>query len=615
MKQKATGMKAQGEIRQSQMLTTYGPGAMVDLPEYSVIVSGLEHWHGDKKRIHEPRLQARVAELLDRPEVDLYAPPIDEEEVGSPAIGVLGFRFPAWFVAQVEQTWESKTGKIYRTRPLVSWRNLDRGRYVGEARKRHSVVPVRFIQACPNGHISDINWPGFVHEFEGQCRGRLWLDEGGSGGDLSEIFIRCEACEARRPLSLAKLPQSKVLGRCQGERPWLGPVAAEECVKPDGEGPEFNRLLTRSASNAHFSQVLSVISIPEKDRKLDEQISAVWDDYLQYCEDARDVGRERRKDKVASALDGFSDAEVWARVAQRKSPKPPERKTIKQAEIERFLGEPSDLGDDQPEGDFLARPAPLKDLSPELAERLDRLVLVPRLKEVAALVGFTRFAPVMPDIDGELDLSVQRAALSLDDSWVPAVVNRGEGVFLSFKERSIREWLGRDEVGRREDELKEAFDEWATRKGLQGAIFPGAAYVMLHSLAHLLITAVALECGYGASSIRERIYAGQSGYGILLFTGSPGSEGTLGGLVDVGKDIGRHLRAALEIGRLCSNDPVCAQHPPRDVHEERYLHGAACHGCVLIAEPSCERRNEFLDRALVVPTVVDPNYAYFPGPV
>ena len=136
---------------------------------------------------------------------------------------------------------------------------------------------------------------------------------------------------------------------------------------------------------------------------------------------------------------------------------------------------------------------------------------------------------------------------------------------------------------------------------------------MLHSLSHLLITAVALECGYSASAIRERVFAGEYGYGILLYTGAGGSEGTLGGLVDVGRDIESHLHRALELGRLCSNDPICAQHDPANPHEERFLHGSACHGCILIAETSCERRNESLDRALVLPTVSTPDAAFFDG--
>ncbi len=133
----------------------------------------------------------------------------------------------------------------------------------------------------------------------------------------------------------------------------------------------------------------------------------------------------------------------------------------------------------------------------------------------------------------------------------------------------------------------------------------------VHSLSHLLITAVSLECGYAATSIRERIYATDGRYGILLYTGTTDAEGTLGGLVQVGRRIDEHVAHALELGRLCSNDPICAQHDPAGRHEERYLHGAACHGCLLIAETSCERRNEMLDRALVVETVDGEGEAFF----
>jgi hypothetical protein len=126
---------------------------------------------------------------------------------------------------------------------------------------------------------------------------------------------------------------------------------------------------------------------------------------------------------------------------------------------------------------------------------------------------------------------------------------------------------------------------------------------MLHSLSHLLLTSLSLECGYPASSLRERVYAGEAGYGILIFTASPDADGTLGGLVEAGRQLRRHLRAALDLGQLCSHDPVCAQHNPANLNEHRFLQGAACHGCLLISETSCEQHNDFLDRALVVPTV------------
>ena len=218
----------------------------------------------------------------------------------------------------------------------------------------------------------------------------------------------------------------------------------------------------------------------------------------------------------------------------------------------------------------------------------------------------------MSDVNGELALDVQRAALARDLSWVPAIENRGEGIFVALKPQAVDRWLGRPTVKVRGGRLMAGFRAWAKAHAGASATFPGLPYVMLHTLSHLLITAVALECGYSASSIRERIYVVNGGYGVLLYTASPDAEGTLGGLVEAADRIDRHLQHALDLGRLCANDPVCAHHAADSVEEERFLLGAACHGCVLLAENSCERRNDFLDRALVVPTVDDSDAAFFP---
>ena len=136
---------------------------------------------------------------------------------------------------------------------------------------------------------------------------------------------------------------------------------------------------------------------------------------------------------------------------------------------------------------------------------------------------------------------------------------------------------------------------------------------MLHTLSHLLLQSLSTHCGYPAASIRERIYVDARGerYGLLLYTASPDAEGTLGGLVQQARDIEIHLERALEAAELCSNDPVCAQHRPSVSVEDRLLHGAACHGCTLIAETSCEMWNDYLDRALVVPTLDVPDAAFF----
>ncbi len=588
-----------GSIRQSQLITTYGPGAMVDLPHHSVIVSGLEEWSfGDARQpIFEDRLVSKLEALLEVKGLSLFAPPTEPKDPHAAPTGITGWQFPEWFVAQYEE-WRGS----YPARPLVHRRGLVNERYVAPDRKRLPVVPVRFVQGCVNGHISDIDWYRFVHESSQEpCRRPLWMQERGTSGDLADVFVACE-CGKVRSMGVAAVRGADTLGFCRGLRPWLGPVASERCGGEEGK-PQPNRLLLRSASDAYFSQVLRVISIPDRDAELKMAVDKVWEDFLQYVEGLDDLKRERKKAKVFGALEGHPDVGVLAEIERRKGGSAASPKSIKQVEIETLLASGDQIGEDAPEGaDFYARRLPVGNAG--VLKAVERVVLLDRLREVMALVGFTRFEAAAPDIDGELSLEVRRAPLARELSWLPAVENRGEGFFIAFRPEAIEDWQQRPAVRRHGERLLAGFEVWQQRHTLgQKLAFPGLPYILLHSLSHLLLTAVSLECGYSASSIRERIYAGDSGYGILLYTGSADAEGTLGGLVEAGRRLERHLRSALDLGRLCSNDPVCAQHQPDNVQEERFLHGAACHGCLLITEPSCERRNQFLDRALVVPTV------------
>jgi len=601
MKPKANA-RPHGELRQSQVVTTFGPGAMLDLPNHAILVGGLEMW-GDPVQqrftpIHEERLLDRVRKALGRADAAMFAPPTESPD-GEGQRGITGWLFPEWFVSQHEEV--SRDG--VRARRLVHRRELVKGKYFAPDKQSHRVVPIRFVQACVNGHIDDVDWHGFAHEFKDDCKRKLWLDERGTSGDLADIFLRCECGRAPRSLAQA-LPHgdaSAPLGFCRGRRPWLGAHSAEKCGGDEGKA-QPNRLLVRSASNAYFPQVLSVIHIPPSDAKLKEAVDKVWEDFLLYVEDASDLKKERRKAKVAVALEGFDDEAVLDEIQRRKSGAAPPDKSLKQAEIETLLRQQESVGEDVPEGDFYATALPLPE-GTRAMRKVQRIVLVHRLREVTAQIGFTRFEAALTDINGELALDVRRASLAREVSWVPAMENRGEGVLLTLDPAALDAWAARPAVKQRVRALRDGFDAWSAAHPKVKMLFPGPQYILLHSLSHLLITAASLACGYSASSIRERIYVTPPGSGILLYTGTPDAEGTLGGLVEIGRNLGDHLRAALEYGRLCSNDPVCAQHRPNDRHEERFLHGAACHGCLLIAEPSCERRNEYLDRALVVPTV------------
>jgi hypothetical protein len=179
---------------------------------------------------------------------------------------------------------------------------------------------------------------------------------------------------------------------------------------------------------------------------------------------------------------------------------------------------------------------------------------------------------------------------------LPAIEQFGEGIFIHFDETAIAEWLGRDGLKRRHDTLVRGYGHWSGRFTGKAPNYPGTAYVLLHSLSHALMSEIALDCGYPASSLKERVYAlssaagGQSRFGILIYTATAGAQGTLGGLVGTVPRFAHTVRSALDRAAICSNDPVCADHEPDDRSGDRATHGAACHGCLLIAETSCEMR-------------------------
>lgn len=616
--------KPHGHLRLSQVVTTFGPGALMDLPRHGVIIGGLELWGDpvkhDFRRVSEPRLARKVAEIFGRA-VELYAPP---EEVGDGQHAMRGIRavqFPEWFVTtKWEEPEAAKRG--VRARPIVRWRTLQKGRYQPETDERgaklQEVTPIRFVQACPLGHISDVDWNGFVHSGRDCREPRLWLDEEGTVGDLSDIWVRCAGCGLRRQLITATMnvEQLRPLGVCHGNRPWLGPgrETRQECVNPDAvpARPYANRLLVRSASNAWFPTIVSVITIPEADAALRQAVEEQWG-MLQVAKERSFFNMLWLAPPIQAALGHFGADAVWAEVERRHSGAVEGTKKIKQAELETLLAAREEVGDDRPGGEFFARRMTLPKGRSGPMEAVERVVLLHRLREVLSLVGFSRFEPVQTDIDGELELGVKRAALALDPRWMPTIENRGEGLFVSFDPSRLDAWSKRPEVRARENQLRHGYLFWCEEHQEAELNFPGMPYLLLHSLSHLLITAVALECGYSTTSIRERIYVGEVGCGILLYTGTFDAEGTLGGLVEAARRLPVHLRNALDLARLCSNDPVCAQHRPDHAHERRHLHGAACHGCLLIGETCCERRNEFLDRALVVETVESHGAAFFKG--
>jgi len=601
--------KAHGQIRQSQAITTWGPGALLDLPKHSVIVGGLESWPkpNDLDEVVEPRLSRRLERMTGVRTPRLFAPPPDTTAPGEPERGIGVYLFPQWFIVQEDVRGEGAE----RSRRLVNRKHLDENGRLRDTDARGrprtlTVIPIRFVRACRHGHVDDIDWYGFVHGEESTCRGQLWLDELGASGDLSDLIVRCE-CGRKRPMHEATIIEENPLGPCTGARPWLGPHAKERCR-------ERSRLLTRTATNAYFPKIVNVLSLPDRGTKAQSVVDELWD-HLQVADSLEQLEVVKKHPRIATALADLDDTEVLEAIRTKKAgggQEPP----VKQAELDALLAAPEGFGDDVPiDEDFHARRLPENAWRrSSKSDGIECVIQLHRLREVMALTGFTRFEAIMPDIQGEYESDVHCAQLAEETKWFPAVENRGEGVFVQLRASAVKSWLERGGVEQRLEQLNAGHERWLKEQRIK-RLFPGGPYIMMHTLSHLLIQSLAMRCGYPASSIRERIYADTEGerYGLMLYTRSPDAEGTLGGLVAEGRHIEDHLLNALRACALCSNDPICAQHTPSESMEKRWLHGAACHGCALVAETSCEMRNEYLDRALVVPILGVPDAAFFGG--
>lgn len=613
-----------GKLRQSQLVTTFGPGAMVDLIDTSVVIGGLEHWTFDRaeyQTLDEPRLRASLNARLRAlsPELELApsdyfrTPPAGKDDEPSLFAGVRTLEFPRWFVCQ-------GCGRLGQARDLFEQKG-ERYRHqcAGKNKTKTKMgrcVPVRFVAACRQGHLSDFPWVAFAHagaQVEICDRPELYLYEGATG-DFGRIRVQCENCGAGTNMRRA----DAVRFRCHGERPWIGGSAANET-----DCDERIKLLVRTASDAYFSQVVSALRL-EEDAPSELQIKLREPDMWNRVKKVESVEMLKMlaqlQDVVASLISAHSAEEVFQAIVdereegRRQAPRP-----LRTAEFERITSSPVERpGVMASRGQrFAAFRVPKSKL--DLPKGISGLVVVPELREVRVQVSFSRLDSVNANLQGEYDFEsskIRPAPLTLPEGtqrWLPAAEIRGEGIFIELDEDAVQEWEQRPAVIERTTRLMQAFEADG-----RGGAFLGARFYMLHSLSHLLLTAISLECGYAASAIRERIYCAPKGgdvppmAAILLSTGTTGSEGTLGGLVEEGRRIRRHLREAWELGRLCSNDPVCASHDPSSESSDRRTEGAACHGCLYIAESACERFNRYLDRGLVVPTIGnDPSLAFF----
>jgi hypothetical protein len=272
------------------------------------------------------------------------------------------------------------------------------------------------------------------------------------------------------------------------------------------------------------------------------------------------------------------------------------------------------LRNSRDEKQLLIRTNELSEYESIAKDYFSRVNLVSKLRETRALAGFSRIVPENNDGLERRKAMMRRNILPPSQSWLPAYIVYGEGIFLEFDEVRLRDWESQPAVASRVSDLDKRYRKQEP-KGIPVAVSP--RLLLLHTLAHLLMNRLIFECGYGSASLCERLYVSDSQAspmaGILLYTAAGDAEGTMGGLVRMGKKglLEPMLRRALEGAGWCSADPVCMEMALRGGQGPDSCNLAACHSCALVPETACELFNRFLDRGVVVGDLSNREIGYF----
>ena len=591
--------RAIGDVRPSQVITTFGPGAIVDLQTLSVIVAGIDRWSIDEElAIHEPRLERAL-----RVKRFFSAKP-SEGSFYNKRGTVPTYLFPRYQVCPVCQTlsepaegyteYESKWQEILCKAPGCK----------GRGKVRASTIPAPFIVACPSGHIDDFPWRAYVHRGAAGCRQRLRLFSVAKTGTVADILVQCECEETRSASDAFGEKRAEALGQCTRRRPWLGTGQETSTCAHSGDV----RAMQRGATNAWFPIVRSALAVKEAATPIGMALNACNPKQIEKV-DAIEKLSSLIEMGMFPSLESFAADEVWTAIQKQRGEVETDDIDLRWPEWLAFR-DPASASSDKAE--LFLQPGTVPE---DFKGKISRLVLARKLLEVRALVGFTRIDTVGLSADDSLGPGVASIYRNRPD-WLPAVEVRGEGIFIELDEAAVSAWETTPVVQARASAMAQKFRQWETERGIEPSPFPGARYILLHSLAHTMIRQLSLDCGYSASSVLERIYSSidpkRPMDGVLLYTASPDSEGSLGGLVDLGSPqrFPELLKGALRGSTRCSSDPLCADHQP-DVHAT--INAAACHACILASETSCETFNRFLDRNVLVPTMASSTLAFFTG--
>lgn len=604
-----------GELRRSAVVMTFGPGSIVDMRADNSPVSGvhlgLEDWDKEapligvleNQKIYERRLCKKLGKKYFRLPPVILPSQFQNQKSDNFSHSLVIRRFPAWlqcpgcsFVREAT-AWSHDPGHANRFCSICTEKK--------PGRKKVYVVPVRFVTACENGHLDEFPWHFWLGHKDSCSLAKRDLKMFSRGPGLGGLIIQCQECKKERSLENSFRKKALIGLKCNGRRPWLSKDEVDcEC---SGENGRY-RVLQRGASNLYYPIFETALDIPPFTESVQNILNDRWDDL---------VNIEDREDRIkwigmsAVLMDAAARANLTAVQLNRSfetalvKVNSIKDTDIRHDEFSAFTQSPISKS-------FEFEKYPVR-IPEKFKSHFDYVSRVARLREVRVLTGFTR---INPPSEESVELG-NYSPLSEDENgdWLPAIEIRGEGIFLAFSERNLLAWSHRDAVVKRLAKLQSQYslDFVERNPGKTPSMIMSPRRLMLHSFSHLVMKQLTLECGYSSAALRERLYIDDHDTGIcgvLIYTGTSDSDGTLGGLQSRASEniLEASLIGAINSARWCSSDPLCIS---GDLASPDSYSIASCHGCLLLPETACEFHNNYLDRALIVGMPEDASIGFF----
>ena len=628
-------------VRASQAVLQYGVGAMVDFPEQTLMTAAPETWEGSVMEIHDERLEKEL-------EVDYFGMPGSADEAKYQN-GVSYARFPEWYFCP----------KCRRFKPLQQWLDDYKASTNPKIKKRREsdphmvkklrcstclqdLVVARIVVACSQGHIDDFPWVKWVHakNYDGPKKvcsqpAIKFTTSASSTEGLEGLTVSCTSCNCKTTLkgafdkdALSKLDEETGFEygfKCAGRHPWKN--GHEDCK-------EYPHVLQRGGSSVYFPITMSSLVIPPYSSILTSlvQNSEAFSDLRKAIATAiktissvpgMTVTQEMKESIIKQNITeyahkismeiGKQEDQVKAILERKwKNDGEPKYSTNRMKyKAEEYAALKGEVSLDNNDGEFVRESTAVEEYQ---LPYIKSISLIHKIREVQALIGFSRLEPVDKDNLSNFK-KVSPVNIKEDETkWYPGYEIRGEGIFIEINDDAIDAWRSsNEEIQNRVNLLNENY-----KKSYYGSFVERTItdkFLMLHTLSHLLMKQLSFECGYNIASLKERIYCsepaeGRSMSGIFIYTASGDSEGTMGGLVRQGRPdvFPKVFRKALETAITCSNDPVCSLSLGQGRDS---LNLAACYSCTLVPETSCEEFNVFLDRGVIIGTFEKPEIGFF----